>query len=208
MAEIDIIDKDNNTVGKVDLPDEIFLSEVKTALLHEVVRNYLANQRQGTASTKTRGKVRGGGRKPWRQKGTGRARAGSIRSPLWRGGGVVFGPQPRDYSYRIPKKAKWIAMNSALSAKFRDGEITVIDNMNIEEPKTKLLRNILDKIGLNGSVLIVIPDKDEKVELAARNIPGVDVSRVKELNVYSVLSHERLLISKDAIEKMREAFLG
>jgi len=208
MAEIDVIDKDNNTVGKVDLPDEIFMAEVRTALLHEVVRNYLANQRQGTASTKTRGKVRGGGRKPWRQKGTGRARHGSIRSPLWRGGGVVFGPQPRDYSYRIPKKAKWVAMNSALSAKFRDGEITVIDNMNIEEPKTKLLRNILDKIGLNGSVLIVIPNKDEKVELAARNIPRVDVSRVKELNVYSVLSHERLLISKDAIEKMREAFLG
>jgi large subunit ribosomal protein L4 len=208
MAEIDIINRESKSVGKTEIPDEIFGAPVKTALLHEVVRNHLANVRKGNAATKTRGMVSGGGRKPYRQKGSGRARAGSIRSPLWKGGGTVFGPQPRDYSYRIPKKAKWVAMNSALSAKFRDGEISVIDSIDVAEPKTRLMREFIEGLGISGSVLIIIPEKNETLELAARNLPRVNVSRVSELNVYSVLAHERLLITKDAVEKMKEAYLG
>lgn len=204
--QVEIINKENKKVGKADLPDDIFGTDVKKGLLHEIVRNHLANKRQGTASTKTRGLVRGGGRKPYKQKGTGRARAGSNRSPLWKGGGTVFGPQPRDYSYRIPKKVKWAALSSALSAKFADDEVTVIDSINITEPKTKQVREFLDGIGINSGVLIIIPEKNEALELAARNIPKVNVARVNELNVYSILSHNRLLIVKDAVEKMKETF--
>jgi len=208
MAEIEIINRESKSVGKAEMPDEIFAAQVRTGLLHEVVRNHLANLRKGNASTKTRGLVRGGGRKPYRQKGSGRARAGSIRSPLWKGGGTVFGPQPRDYSYRIPKKAKWVAMNSALSSKFRDGEISVVDSIEIAEPRTRLVKEFIEGLGIKGSVLIIIPEKNEALELGARNLPGVSVARVSELNVYSVLSHDRLLISKDAVEKMKEAYLG
>lgn len=208
MPQVDIINKEKKSVGKADLPDDIFAVEVKNGLLHEVVRNHLAAKRQGNASTKTRGLVRGGGRKPYRQKGTGRARAGSNRSPLWRGGGTVFGPQPRDYSYKLPKKVKWQALNSALASKLADEEIIVLDELAVAETKTKLVRQLLNDLGLTGSVLIIIPEKDEKLELAARNIQGVSVSRVSELNVYSVLAHDKLLVSKDAIEKMREAYIG
>ncbi|MCK5504250.1 MAG: 50S ribosomal protein L4, partial [Thermodesulfovibrionia bacterium] len=193
---------------KAELPEDIFGVEVKKGLLHEVVINHLANKRQGNACTKTRGLVKGGGRKPYRQKGTGRARAGSIRTPLKRGGGTVFGPQPRDYSYKLPKKAKWLAMSSALAAKFADGEITVIDDLSIAEPKTKLVVEMLKGLGLSGSTLLIIPEKNESLELAVRNIPMVDVARVNELNVYSILSHERLLVAKDSVERMKEAYLG
>lgn len=208
MAQIDIINSENKAVGKADLPDDIFSVEVKKGLLHEVVRNHLANKRQGNAATKTRGLVRGGGRKPYKQKGTGRARAGSNRSPLFRGGGIVFGPQPRDYSYKIPRKAKWSALSSALTAKFADGEVMIMDAISISEAKTKEVKGLLDSLGMKGKVLMIVPEKDEKLELASRNIPGVNVARVKELNVYSILSHEKLIITKDAVEKMKEAYLG
>ncbi len=208
MAEIEIINKDNKSVGKADLPDDIFGVEVKRGLLHEVVLNHLANKRQGTAATKTKGLVRGGGRKPYKQKGTGRARAGSIRSPLWKGGGTVFGPQPRDYSYKLPKKAKWSALSSALTAKFADGEVIVVDDISVAEPKTKVVRGMLDGLGIKNNVLIIIPEKNEALELAARNIPRVSVARVSELNVYALLSHDKLLISTEAVEKMKEVYLG
>lgn len=208
MPQTDIINNENKSVGKADLPEDIFGVEVRKGLLHEVVRNHLANKRQGNASTKTKGLVRGGGRKPYKQKGTGRARAGSIRSPLWRGGGIVFGPQPRDYSYKLPKKVKWTALSSALTAKFADGEVIIIDSISITEPKTRIVRELLDKLGLKKNVLIIVPEKNEVLELGVRNIPAVNVARVNELNVYSILSHEKLLISKDAVEGMKEAYLG
>jgi large subunit ribosomal protein L4 len=208
MPEVEVLNKENKSVGTVELPPDIFGAEVKKELLHEVVRNHLANKRQGTASTKTRGLVSGGGRKPYRQKGTGRARAGSIRSPLWRGGGTVFGPLPRDYSYRLPKKVKWAALSSALSAKLSDGEIMVIDDLSIPEPKTRILAGLLKGLGLKNNILIIVPEKDEVLELAARNIPRVDIARVGELNVYSILTHEKLLITKDAIERIKEVYVG
>ncbi len=208
MAQTDLINKANESVGKADLPDDIFGVEVKKALLHEVVRNHLANKRQGNASTKNRANVRGGGRKPYRQKGSGRARAGTSRSPLTRGGGTIFGPLPRDYSYKLPKKAKWAALSSALSAKFADGEIMVLDEINVNEPKTRSVVELLAGLGLKNNVLFVVPEKNDNLELAARNIPRVNVARVNELNVYSVLSHEKLVVSKDAVERMKEAYLG
>lgn len=207
MPQTDLINKENNSIGKADLPDDIFGVEVNKALLFEAVHNHLANKRQGTAATKTKGLVSGGGRKPYRQKGTGRARAGSNRSPIWRGGGTIFGPQPRDYSYRMPKKARWQALSAALAAKLADNEVVVIDELSITQPKTREVKSLLQKLGLSN-VLIIIPEKNEKLELAARNIPGVKVARVSELHIYSVLSHDRLLISKDAIEKMKEAYVG
>ncbi|RJQ52894.1 MAG: 50S ribosomal protein L4 [Nitrospiraceae bacterium] len=206
MPQAEIINKENNPVGKAELPEDIFGVTVNKALLFEAVHNHLSNKRQGTAATKTKGLVSGGGKKPWRQKGTGRARAGSNRSPLWRGGGTIFGPQPRDYSYKMPKKAKWLALNSALAAKLADNEVVIIDDLSITEPKTRAVKALLKKLGL-GNVLIIVPGKDETLELAARNIPGVNVARVSELNVYSVLSHEKLLISKAAVERMREAYV-
>ena len=208
MPEIDVINRENKSVGKAELPDDIFSVEVKKGLLHEVVRNQLANRRQGNAATKTRGLVRGGGRKPYRQKGTGRARAGSNRSPVWRGGGTTFGPQPRDYSYKLPKKMKWLALSSALAAKLADEEIMIVDDLSLKEPKTREVRGLLDGLGLKCSALMVISEKNESLERASRNIPGVNVARVGELNVYSILAHEKLVISRDALEKMKEVYLG
>ncbi len=208
MPQVDIIGKNNTSQGKADLPDEIFAVEVKNGLLHEVVRNHNANKRLGNASTKTRGNVRGGGRKPYKQKGTGRARAGTIRSPLWKGGGTVFGPHPRDYSYKLPKKMKWLALSSALSAKFADGEVLVVDDLTVSEPKTKAVKEMLNGLGLTDKVLMIIPEKNESLELGVRNIPKVNVKRVSELNVTAILSHEKLLIAKDAIKRMEEAYLG
>ncbi len=207
MPQVDVLNKENKSMGRLELPPEIFGVEVKKGLLHEVVRNHLANRRQGCASTKTKGLVSGGGRKPYRQKGTGRARAGSIRSPLWRGGGTVFGPRPRDYSYKLPKKVKWTALSSALTGKLSDGELIVVDELSVPEPKTKLLASLLNGLGLNGSLLIVLAEKDVNLELAARNIHRVDVTRVSELNVYSILSHEKIILTKNAVEKMKEVYL-
>lgn len=208
MPQVEVIGKDSKSVGKAELPDSIFGVEVKRGLLHEVVRNHNANKRQGTACTKTKGLVRGGGRKPFKQKGTGRARQGSNRSPLMKGGGTVFGPQPRDYSYRLPKKVKWLALSSALTAKLNDGEVMVVDNLSVAEPKTKLVKGILDGLGLTKNVLMIVPEKDAALELAVRNIPKVHVARVGELNVASIIKHEKLLIAKDAIKRMEEAYLG
>lgn len=206
MAEFDIKDKNNNPAGKIDLPENIFSIKAKDGVVHDAVINFLANQRQGTHATKTKGLVSGGGRKPYKQKGTGRARAGSSRSPLWRGGGITFGPQPRDYSYDIPKKAKKLALHAVLSGKLSDGEITIIDELVIDKPRTKDIISILDKLGLAGkSTLIVLPEKNEAVMLSVRNIPGVTVKRVLDLNPYEVAVANRLLITRQAVEKLSEA---
>ncbi len=208
MPQVEIINRENKPVGKADLPDDIFGVKVRKGLLHEVVRNHLANRRQGTAATKTRGLVRGGGRKPYKQKGTGRARAGSTRSPLWKGGGTVFGPQPRDYSYKLPKKVKWLALSSALAAKLAAGDVMVIDNLTIAEPKTRVAVGLFREFGFKNNILMIVPEKNEALELAVRNIPRVSVARVNELNAYLILSYEKLLISIDAVERMKEVYSG
>jgi len=207
MSQVELINKENKSVGKVELPDDIFGVKVNKELLYEVVHNHLANKRQGNAATKTKGLVSGGGKKPYKQKGTGRARAGSNRSPLWRGGGTIFGPQPRDYSYRLPKKAKWLALSSALAAKFADNEVVIIDDLSLIEPKTKAVKSMLKGLGLDN-VLIIVPEKNGNLELAARNIPRVNIARVSELNVYSILAHKKILILKDAVERLKEVYLG
>lgn len=207
MSQVELINKENKSVGKVELPDDIFAVKVNKELLYEVVHNHLANKRQGNAATKTKGLISGGGKKPYKQKGTGRARAGSNRSPLWRGGGTIFGPQPRDYSYRLPKKAKWLALSSALAAKFADNEVVIIDDLSLAEPKTKAVKSMLKGLGLDN-VLIIVPEKNGNLELAARNIPKVNIARVSELNVYSILVHKRILILKDAVERLKEVYLG
>ncbi len=207
MPQVEVKDINNNVVGTVSLPESIFAVKVNEGLLHAAVVNYLANQRQGTHATKTRGMVRGGGRKPWRQKHTGRARHGSIRSPLWRGGGVVFGPQPRDYSYRMPKKQRRLALKAALSAKLQDGELIVVDSLNIDEPRTKKMVEVLKGLGIDGqSVLVVTKEKDENVLLSARNIPGVTVMRAQDLNTYEVLVHERVVLTREALQKIQEVW--
>jgi len=179
MIEVEIKNRNNATVGNIKLNDKVFSVPINGPLLHDVVVNYLANQRQGTHATKTKGLVSGGGKKPWKQKHTGRARAGSIRSPLWRGGGIVFGPQPRDYSYNLPKKAKRLALKTALSLKMSDGAITIIDGLSMDKPKTKEIIATLKNLGLEGEkVLIITPENDKIITLSARNIPGVKVVRV------------------------------
>jgi len=206
MAEIEIKDKNNSSVGTITLPEAVFSAAAKQGAVHGSIVNYLANQRQGTHATKTKGLVSGGGRKPYKQKGTGRARAGSSRSPLWKGGGTIFGPQPRDYSYNLPRKAKKVALHSALSAKLADGEITVIDGISLDKPRTKDMLAILKNLGLQGkTTLIVLPEKNESVILSARNIPGVSVTRVTDLNTYNVAVHTMLLITKQAVEMLAEA---
>jgi large subunit ribosomal protein L4 len=206
MPEIDIKNKNNTSVGKMEVPESVFGVTAKAGVLHSAVVNFLANQRQGTAATKTKGLVSGGGKKPWKQKSTGRARAGSSRSPLWRGGGTVFGPQPRDYSYSLPKKAKKAALNAAISGKLADGEIIVIDGFGLEKPCTKDMVSLLKNLGLAGkSTLIVVPGKNDAVLLSARNIPGVKVTRVTDLNPYEVAASSRILFDRQAVEMLTEA---
>lgn len=206
MPEIELKDRNNNTVGRTNLSDEIFGLRANPSVMHEAVINFLANQRQGTHATKTRGLVSGGGRKPFRQKRTGRARAGSIRSPLWRGGGVVFGPQPRDYSYSLPRKVKRLALRTALSEKLSIGEVIVIDNLSTEKPRTKEMVETLKKLGLNGkSVLIVLSEKEDSIALSVRNIPGVSVTRATDLNPYDVIAYNTLLMTKEAAVRLDSA---
>jgi len=205
MPEVDIKDKNNNIIGKISLRDDIREDYPKQGVIHDAVINYLANQRQGTAATKTKGLISGGGKKPWKQKHTGRARAGSIRSPLWRGGGTVFGPQPRDYSYKLPKKIKRLALLTAFHKKLSSGEVVIIDNLSVEKPKTKEMVSILKNLGLDHkSVLIVLPEKDDNIMRSARNIPGVSVTRTSDLNTYNVLANNMLLMTKEAAAKLEE----
>jgi large subunit ribosomal protein L4 len=205
MSEVEIKDKNNNIVGKMSLNDEVFSVKAKDGVVHSSVVNYLANQRQGTHATKTKGLISGGGKKPYKQKHTGRARAGSIRSPLWRGGGTVFGPQPRDYSYKLPKQVKRLAFMKAFQEKLSSGEIVIIDDLNLEKPRTKDIAAILGTLGLdNRSVLIVTPEKNDTIVLSARNIPRVSVTKAADMNTYDICAYNMLLITKDALTKIEE----
>lgn len=206
MPKVPVYNMEGNQVGEIDLNDAIFGTEVNEPLLHQAVVRHLANQRQGTASTKVRSEVRGGGRKPWRQKGTGRARHGSTRSPIWVGGGTTFGPKPRDYRQSMPKKARRAALRSALSAKVGAGDLIVLDTLALDEPKTKLMASVLAKINAGQRPIIVTAERDATLELSARNIPGVVLREAHGLSVYDVLSHPKLIITKDGVAKVEEVF--
>ncbi len=202
MLEIPMFDGNGSLLEEVPVSEESFGGKVRKVLLRDAIIMYEANRRHGTASTKTRGKISGGGKKPWAQKHTGRARAGSIRSPLWRGGGVVFGPHPRDYSYSIPRKAKKVALYSAILAKLQDNEVVLIDKLKFDCPSTKKMANLLKSVGIEGSCLIVIPDRDEAVWKSSRNIYGLMVMVASDLNAYDVVRHKKLLMVKDALEAL------
>ena len=202
--ELDVIDRQGTPVEKIAVADSTFAAEVKTHLFHQVVRMQLAKRRRGTASTKTRGEVSGGGRKPWRQKGTGRARAGSTRSPLWRGGGVALGPKPRDYAYKLPKKVRRAALRSALSMKIQEGLLKVIDRLDIPAPKTRQMVGFLKDLGVKKATIILLADDNRNVQLAARNLPSVKVIRAEGVNVYDLLTHEYLICTREALMKLQE----
>lgn len=206
MPKVALYDINGSQVGDIELSDAIFGVEVNNHVMYEAVKNYLANQRQGTQSAKTRAEVRGGGRKPWRQKGTGRARQGSIRAPQWKGGGIVFAPKPRDYSYAIPKKVKRLALKSALTSKVVDKEIIVLDSLTLEQPKTKEMVKVLSNLKANKKSLIVIPERDVNVIRAASNIPGVKTAYVNTINVYDILNCDSFIITKEAVNKVEEVY--
>lgn len=204
MPKITLYNMKGQAVGEVDLNDMVFGAEVNRAVLHEAVVMQLASRRQGTAATKTRAMVSGGGRKPWRQKGTGRARAGSTRSPIWRHGGVAFGPQPRSYKYSLPRKVRRLAMKSALSDKVNGGNLIVVDELSFAKPKTKEMMNVLKALMVDTKALVVTVEKNENVYLSARNIAGVTPITASGLNVYDLLYHDKLVITKDAVAKVEE----
>jgi large subunit ribosomal protein L4 len=205
MPSVDIIDLSNKKVGTLDLADEVFGAPVNENLLYEAVRHYLAGTRRGTASTKTRHEVAGSGKKLWKQKGTGRARMGSIRSPLWRHGGTTHGPQPRDYSYKLPRKMQLGALRSALSAKLRDGELRVVSEFAISEAKSKLMRKTLDTLDASRTILLVDNSANKNLALASRNLEGVKLVASREVNVYDLLGHQHILLSQEAAKKLSEA---
>ena len=205
MPSVDIIDLNNKVVGTLDLSDEVFGVPVNENLLYEAVRHHLACARRGTASTKTRHEVAGSGKKLWKQKGTGRARMGSIRSPLWRHGGTVHGPQPRDYSYKLPKKMQLGALKSALSAKLRDGELRVVSEFAISEAKSKLMRKTLDALEASRTILLVDNSDNRNLSLASRNLEGVKLVSSREVNVYDLLGHQHVLFTQEAAKKLSEA---
>lgn len=202
--KIPVLDMEGKQIEEVELTPGIFESEINSVAVHQVVTAILASRRRGTADTKTRGEVAGGGKKPWRQKGTGRARAGSIRSPLWKGGGKVFGPQPRDYGIKVPKKVKKLALKSALSAKAKASEIVVVDRFNIDEPKTRKAVEALEKLKLGNKVVLVVDKQNETTSKALRNLEGVHMIEISQLNVYDVLDNDQLVFSRDALSKLSE----
>ena len=204
MANVAIYDIANNKVGDMELSDSIFGVEMNAGLLHQAVVMQLAAQRLGTHATKTRSMVRGGGRKPWRQKGTGRARSGSTRSPLWVGGGTVFGPHPRKYAFTMPRKQRRLAIKCALSDKVKSGDFIVLDQLNFEAPKTKQMVELLGKFDTPKKALFITASEAETVEKSARNIPGVKAITTMGLNVYDILNHGKLFITKDAIARIEE----
>jgi large subunit ribosomal protein L4 len=195
-----------NEKGKIELSDAVFGIVPNNNVMHDVVVNHLANMRQGTQSAKTRAEVSGGGRKPWRQKGTGHARQGSTRSPQWRHGGIVFAPKPRDYSYTLNKKVRRLAMKSALSSKVRDSEMVVVDKIASDEYKTKTMVAMLSAIGASKTALIVLSENDGKVIASAANIPGVKTAAVNTLNVYDILNADKFIVAKDAVAKIEEVY--
>jgi large subunit ribosomal protein L4 len=201
---VDVVNAKNETVDRCELPEAIFSAPVKPHVLHEVVRMQLAKRRQGTADTKGRSEVSGGGKKPWKQKGTGRARAGTTRSPLWRHGGTVFGPQPRSYAYGVPKAIRRQALLAALTSKAQAGAIRVLESLGLERPSTKAMAALLKGAGVAGKALVVLPARDETLEKSARNLPAVRVLTVQGLNVYDVLKADTLVLTPEGVHTLRE----
>jgi len=205
MPSVDIIDLQNKKVGTLELSDVVFGAPVNQDLLYEAVRHHNAGTRRGTASTKTRHEVAGSGKKLWKQKGTGRARMGSIRSPLWRHGGTTHGPQPHSYAYHLPKKMQLGALRSALSAKLRDGELKVVNEFSLGEPKSKLMRKALDTVEVSRTVLLVDNGDNRNLQLSSRNLEGVKLVSSREVSVYDLLGHEQVILSEAAARKLSEA---
>ena len=206
MPKGDVYNVEGKKVSDVELKEEIFGIEPNEAIVHSVLVNYLANQRQGTQSTKTRAEVRGGGRKPWRQKGTGRARQGSIRAPQWIKGGIALGPKPRSYKYRVNKKEKQLAIKSLLSSKVLENDLVVVDKFDFKEIKTKQMAVAMKNLKVEDKALVVIPEKNENVQKSTRNLEGVRTSSVATLNVFDLLKHKKLVLTVDAVKKIEEVY--
>ena len=203
MAKVDVLDQSGKKVGDAELDPAVFDVEVNVPVMHQVVVAGLAAQRAGTHSTKTRAEVRGGGKKPWRQKGTGRSRHGSTRSPIWVGGGIAHGPKPRDHSMRVPKKMKRLALSSALTSRARDGRITVLDSLSFDEPSTKQALEVLESVGADGLILLVLNAPDAVVEKSFRNLSNVAIRYPGNLGTYEVLAADRLVFTREALEGVR-----
>ena len=206
MPKVDVYDISGKKVSDIELKEEIFGIEPNEAIVHSVLVNYLANQRQGTQSTKTRAEVRGGGRKPWRQKGTGRARQGSIRAPQWIKGGIALGPKPRSYKYRINKKEKRLAIRSLLSSKVLENTLTVVDKLELAEVKTKTMAKVLTDLKVEGKTLIILADKNDNVILSSRNLEGVKTIGINTINVFDLLNYNRLVLPLDTVKKLEEVY--
>ena len=206
MPSIAVVDMEGKKVGTVDLSDSVFGIEPNAAVMHQVVLSYLAAQRQGTQSALTRAEVSGGGKKPWRQKGTGRARQGSTRAPQWTHGGIVFAPKPRDYRFTVNKKERRLALKSALSVKAADSDLIVVDSIKTDEYKTKKIVAMLGAVGADKKALIVLPEVDDMVIKSANNIPGVKTAQVNTINVYDILNADKLIIAKEAVSKIEEVY--
>ena len=207
MPKIDVYNIEGKKVSDIELNEAIFGIEPNEDIVHSVLVNYLANQRQGTQNTKTRTEVSGGGKKPWRQKGTGRARQGSIRAPHWVGGGVALGPKPRSYKYRVNKKERRLSIRSVLSSKVLENELVVVDAINFKEIKTKNMVNALTNLKVEGKTLIMLPEKNENVQKSARNIEGVKTILVNTINVYDLLKYNKLVVTLDAVKKLEEVYM-
>ena len=206
MPKVNVYNMQGEIVEQIELSENIFGIEINEHVVYEVVKNQLANKRQGTQSTKTRGEVRGGGRKPWKQKGTGRARAGSTNSPVFVGGGIAFGPKPRSYSYKVPKKVRRLALKSVLTSKVQENEIIVIDHLDFNSPKTKDMVNLLAKLNADKKALIVMDEKNINVIKSSKNIPHVETALVNTMNVYDILKYNSFIITKDAVKKVEEVY--
>ncbi len=205
MANVAVYNMEGNEVGSLELNDAVFGVEINEHLVHMAVVQQLANNRQGTQKAKTRSEVSGGGRKPWRQKGTGHARQGSIRAPQWKGGGVVFAPVPRDYSFKMNKKEKRAALKSALTSRVNESKLIVVDNLSLDEIKTKKFKEVLNNLKVNKA-LVVLKDNDQKVVMSARNIPAVKTTMTNSLNVYDILKYDTVVITKDAVSAIEEVY--
>ena len=206
MPKIDVYDINGKKVKELELNEAVFGIEPNEAVVHSVLVNFLANQRQGTQSTKTRSEVSGGGRKPWRQKGTGRARQGSIRAPQWIKGGIALGPKPRSYKYTVNKKERQLAVKSVLSSKVLENELVVVDSLPLNDIKTKEMVNALSNLKVEGKALIMLPEKNEKVQISARNIEGVKTTLVETINVYDLLKYNKLVVTEDTVKKLEEVY--
>ncbi len=206
MSKVAVFDMNGKQISETEVSDAVFGITPNEAVMHAMVVNYLANQRQGTQSTLTRTEVRGGGRKPWRQKGTGHARQGSIRAPQWYHGGIALGPKPRDYRYALNKKVRRLAMKSALSTKLQDNNLIVLDTLQMDDYKTKTMVNMLNSLNINGKALIVMPEVNNKIIKSASNIPGIKTTVVNTLNVYDILNYDKFIVVKSAIGKIEEVY--